>query len=237
MSSYTWNTSMLEAANRELEHASPRAALEWGFEMYGEQMVMATGFGPSGIVLMHILSELRETPSVFYLDTDMLFDETYALRDELAERFGIRFERVHGGLSVAEQAERYAPRLWEQAPNTCCFLRKVVPLRRFLDDKKAWVTGLRRDQSLTRRNTQVVEWDTANRLLKLNPLAHWTAEDVWSYIRINGLPYNSLHEKGYPSIGCKPCTRPVGEEDDARAGRWGGTTKTECGIHVQPIAA
>ena len=224
---------MLYAANKELRHASPRAILKWGYDLYGDDIMMATGFGTSGIVMMHILSELRDDPKVFYLDTDLLFAETYQLRDKLSEALGIQFERVHAGLSIDEQAEKYAEKLWERAPNTCCFLRKVAPLRKFLTNKKAWVTGVRRDQAITRAGTQIVEWDQANQLLKLNPLAYWTKEDVWSYIRLNDLPYNELHDKGYPSIGCRPCTKAIKPGEHERAGRWGGTTKVECGIHLQ----
>ena len=237
MKGYTWNKSMLEAANRELQYASPRTILEWGYEMYGDKIVMATGFGTSGIVMMHILSELQERAKVFYLDTDLLFPETYALKDQLKEELDIEFVRVHSGISVQEQGERFAEKLWERAPNTCCFLRKVVPLRNFLADKSAWVTGVRRDQAITRAGTQIVEWDSANQLLKLNPLAYWTSEDVWAYIRLNDLPYNVLHDKGYPSIGCQPCTRAVKPGDDERAGRWVGKSKVECGIHLPQISA
>lgn len=237
MNDYTWNKSMLEAANRELKHASPRAILEWGYEMYGDKIVTATGFGTSGIVMMHILSELFERPEVFYLDTDLLFPETYDLRDQLADTLGIEFIRVHSGISVEEQNQRFAADLWDRAPNTCCFLRKVQPLRKFLSDKSAWVTGIRRDQAITRTSTQIVEWDHTNQLLKLNPLAYWTRGDVWTYIKLNELPYNVLHDKGYPSIGCMPCTQAVKPGEDERAGRWGGTAKVECGIHVSQVAA
>ncbi len=228
---------MLEAANRELQHASPRTILEWGYEMYGEKIVMATGFGTSGIVMMHVLSQLRDEPKVFYLDTDLLFEETYQLRDRLQDQLGIQFVRVHSGLSVQEQGQQFSENLWERAPNTCCFLRKVVPLRKFLSDKSAWITGVRRDQSITRAGAQIVEWDQTNQLLKLNPLAFWTSSDVWSYVKLNDLPYNELHDKGYPSIGCMPCTNAVKPGEDERAGRWGGSAKIECGIHIQQIAA
>ena len=237
MKDYTWNKSMLDAANRELQHASPRTILEWGYEMYDEKIVMATGFGTSGIVMMHVLSQMRDQPRVFYLDTDLLFQETYDLRDQLQDQLGIQFVRVHSGTSVEEQAAQFSENLWELAPNTCCFLRKVVPLRKFLSDKSAWVTGVRRDQSITRAGAQIVEWDQTNHLLKLNPLAYWTSADVWSYVQINELPYNILHDKGYPSIGCTPCTKAVKPGEDERAGRWGGNAKVECGIHLQHLVA
>ena len=237
MTDYTWNKSMLAAANRELQHASPRAILEWGYEMYGDKIVMATGFGTSGIVMMHILSQMQDQPRVFYLDTDLLFQETYDLRDQLQDELGIQFVRVHSGISLEEQGAQFSDKLWERAPNTCCFLRKVVPLRKFLSDKSGWITGVRRDQSITRAGAELVEWDQTNQLLKLNPLAFWTSSDVWSYIQINDLPYNILHDKGYPSIGCTPCTRAVKPGDDERAGRWGGSAKVECGIHIQHVSA
>lgn len=222
---------MLAAANKGLRDASPRAILAWGLDQYGEDMVMATGFGTSGIVLMHLFASIKKSPPVFYLDTDLLFPETYQLKDKLSKQFGIEFTRVSSDISVPEQHGRYAKNLWEKAPNTCCFLRKVLPLRSFLSDKRCWVTGVRRDQSLTRAGTEIVEWDASNQLLKINPLAHWTSEDVWTYIRINDLPYNELHDQGYPSIGCQPCTQPVKSGEDERAGRWGGKAKIECGIH------
>ncbi len=237
MKGYTINRSILEAANNKLQHASPRAILEWGYEMYGEKMVVATGFGSSGLVLMHILSILRESPKVFYLDTDLLFPETYDLKDRLRDELGIQFVRVHSGLSLEEQTEGFKDKLWDTAPNTCCYLRKVMPLRKFLNDKNAWVTGVRRDQAPTRAGTRVVEWDTANHLLKLNPLAFWTSADIWSYIQLNDVPYNVLHDKGYPSLGCMPCTKAVKPGEDERAGRWVGTAKVECGIHYSQASA
>lgn len=228
---------MLEAANRELQFASPRTILQWGYSIYGEDLVVATGFGTSGVVLMHILSEMERPAKMFYLDTDLLFPETYELKKQLEEQLGIQFTRVHSGMSVEQQSNGYADKLWEEAPNTCCYIRKVVPLRKFLQDKSAWVTGVRRDQSITRAATQIVEWDSTNQLLKLNPLAFWKSEDIWSYIKLNELPYNVLHDKGYPSIGCMPCTKAVKPGEDERAGRWEGNSKVECGIHTKQVTA
>lgn len=237
MEERVWDAETLEALNRRFSDRSPREILAWGYDEFGKDIVMATGFGTSGIVLMHILADLRPDATVFYLDTDLLFPETLALKERLSEELGIRFTRVSAEMSLEEQAAVHGENLWEKSPNTCCLIRKVVPLRRFLADKSAWITGLRRHQANTRAQTQVVEWDQANGLVKINPLAHWTSDDVWSYILLNKLPYNSLHDKGYPSIGCLPCTRAVEPGEDERAGRWAGLQKTECGIHVQTLAA
>ncbi len=228
---------MLRPLNEAFEQASPRDLLRWAGETFGAGLVLATGFGPSGVVLAHLVSGMDPTPTVFYLETDLLFAETYALRDRLAERLGLSFTPVHGGLSLDAQARAHGPDLWAREPNRCCFLRKVLPLRRFLADKSAWITGLRRDQAPSRAGIDLVEWDGANGLVKLNPLARWTDAEVWGYLHRHDLPYNPLHDEGYPSLGCVPCTRPVAPGEDARAGRWSGFAKTECGIHVQPKAA
>jgi phosphoadenosine phosphosulfate reductase len=196
-----WDTEKLAAINQRLEDRSPRDILSWGFDAFGDDVVMATGFGTSGIVMMDILASLKPEATVFYLDTDLLFPETLALKDQLSEHLGLAFTRVASEVSLAEQEATKGDRLWEKAPDACCYIRKVLPLQQFLADKQAWITGLRRHQSRSRAQTNVVEWDRVNRLVKVNPLAHWTSEDVWSYILLNELPYNPLHDKGYPSIG------------------------------------
>ena len=148
---------------------------------------------------------------------------------------GIRFERVHSGISLPMQALRHGEKLWERDPDTCCQIRKVMPQRQFLASYDAWITGIRRDQTAFRANTGLVEWDYANKMVKLNPLAAWTSDQVWEHIKKHDLPYNPLHDYGYPSIGCWTCTNPVEPGQDPRAGRWAGTTKTECGIHLPSI--
>lgn len=226
------DAEFIAQANARLLEASPRETLRWVYDTFGDDAVMATGFGPSGVVLMQIVSEINPGAQVFYLDTDLLYPETYALRDELAERFDIRFVRV-GAPSLEDQAAQQGDRLWERDPDRCCFIRKVQPLRQFLAGRKAWITGIRRDQSHLRAVADVVGWDKANKLVKVNPLALWTEDDVWSYIHLNELPYNPLHDAGFPSIGCMPCTQAVAPGEDPRAGRWRGRAKTECGIHLK----
>jgi len=221
-------TGKLEGLNTEFEAAEPDQVLKWGFETFGTGMVLGTGFGPSGIFLIHRLQKLELPVPVFYLDTQLLFNETYELRDRIEERFDIRITRVTPELSVEEQEKKYGEELWKSNPNHCCFMRKVLPLRNYLSDKKAWITGVRRNQSETRSQTDIIELDPDNDVFKINPLAAWTDEDVWKYIHEHDLPYNPLHDAGYPSIGCIPCTRPVNAgEEDTRSGRWSGSDKNK----------
>jgi len=233
ISNKTLSQDQLDSLNQQFEMAGPDEVLLWGYYTFGADMVLGTGFGSSGMFLIYRLWELGINVPIFYLDTHLLFNETYELRDRVEKRFDIQITRVSTDLSVEEQAEKYGDKLWERNPNRCCYLRKVLPLRKYLSDKKAWITGLRRSQSKTRENTQFVEWDPENEVFKINPLASWTGQKVWNYIHSKGLPYNPLHDNGYPSIGCIPCTQPVDDEtDDQRAGRWNGSQKTECGIHL-----
>lgn len=227
-----YTSSMLERFNDTFRDAEPEEVLRWGVDKFGTDMVLGTGFGPSGVLLIHKIHQCGYNIPVFYLDTDLLFGETYKLRDQLAERFNIEFIRVSTDLSLEEQAEEYGERLWESQPDKCCYLRKVLPLRKYLNHKSAWITGIRRSQSPSRANAEMFEWDAGNKVLKINPLVHWSSEQLWSYIHLHELPYNPLHDQGYPSIGCWPCTRPVENGDDERSGRWSGWNKTECGIHV-----
>lgn len=229
-----WDTTTLDDLNERFAGSSPREILRWGLETFGSDLVMATGFGPSGIVLMHLVSKLQPKIPILYLDTGLLFPETNTLREALEERLGISFQRHATDLSLEAQEAQHGPKLWRRNPDQCCFLRKVQPLQKALRDKRAWITGLRRDQSEARAHIQVVEWDGAYGLVKLNPLAHWQHDEIWSYIQLNDLPYNILHDEGYPSIGCVPCTRSVPPGESMRAGRWRGREKLECGIH-QPI--
>lgn len=226
----------IRLAGERLDGAYPEDVLRWTFDTFGDGAVMATGFGPSGVALMHMLSRVRPGATVFYLDTDVLFPDTHDLKRRLADLLGIRITRVHAGLSLQEQARQEGPDLWRTNPDRCCFLRKVQPLRLFLRDKEAWITGIRRDQSPTRRGIGVVEWDRAHEIAKVNPLATWTEERIWQYIDLYGLPYNPLHDRGYPSIGCIPCTKAVREGADPRSGRWQGHEKLECGIHATNVA-
>lgn len=222
----------LKSLTRQLEPQGPEAALRWAITTFTGQLAIATGFGPSGIVILHLVSQIDPGVKAFYLETDLLFGETHTLRDRLQSRLGLTIEAVHSGLSLEQQANDNGEALWRRDPNLCCQLRKVEPLRRFLADKQAWVTGIRRDQSASRIATQVVEWDAGNGLVKINPLSAWTSEQVWEHIHEHDLPFNPLHRLGFPSLGCWPCTRSVLPGENPRAGRWDGFAKTECGLHL-----
>jgi phosphoadenosine phosphosulfate reductase len=232
---------MIELPDREelhllaenFEHSYPHEIIAWAAHVYGRKLVMATGFGPEGIVIMHIASQVAPKTQIFYLDTDLFFPETYALRDQLQQRFGISFVRIATPLSLDRQNEQYGPELWGRDPNQCCRLRKVAPLQAYLKKKKAWITGIRRDQTRTRLSAKPIEWDQTNGLVKINPLLNWSQDQVWTYLYLFDLPYNALHTHGYPSIGCWPCTRPAAEGADPRSGRWVGFQKVECGIHMK----
>jgi len=231
--SIEWSPQRLARLNREFENADLEDLARWGLDTFGDGICLATSFGPQSIVLMHQISRLRPSTTVFYLDTDLLFPETYDLRDELSLRLDMTFTRVSPDLTVEEQAELHGPRLWSREPDRCCYLRKVAPLRRFLRGKQAWITGVRNGHSTGRSLTEPIEWDPVNGLVKLNPLVRWSGDQVWSYLRAHDLPSNPLHVEGYASIGCRPCTRQVRPGDDPRSGRWSGFEKTECGIHYR----
>ncbi|MGH9881773.1 MAG: phosphoadenylyl-sulfate reductase, partial [Pyrinomonadaceae bacterium] len=205
-------------------------------EGFGPEVALATGFGAEGCVLVAMLSSISPGTRIFYLDTDLLFPETYALRDKLEARYAVRFERRATSLSLTEQAAIQGERLWLRLPDECCRLRKVEPLREMLAGLRAWITGIRRDQSPTRATARIVEWDDQFGLIKINPLAAWSASDVWNYITRHDVPYNSLHDQGYPSIGCVPCTTPVQIGETQRSGRWRNIAKSECGLH-QPLGS
>lgn len=222
----------VENITLELEGARPPDVLRWSSAKFGSDVALATGFGIEGCVLVSMLAEIDCDIRLFYLDTDLLFPETYALRDTLEARYGVRFERRFTSLSLEQQSTLYGDKLWERQPDECCRLRKVEPLREMLSGLRAWITGIRRGQSATRANARVVEHDPQFGLIKINPLAAWSAKDVWEYARRNDVPHNSLLDQGYASIGCRPCTTVIQIGEDPRAGRWRGTNKTECGIHL-----
>ena len=225
------NQEKIQELNHKFEKANPLELLQWLWQNYGKGVVLGTGFGPSGIILIHHLKKAGLTIPIFYLDTGLFFDETYQLKEKIERELDVQFTRVSTDLSLEDQAVQYGSELWRNNPNKCCFLRKILPLQQYLADKEVWITGVRRSQSQARKQTKMFEWDPMNKVMKVNPLVSWTSEDVWSFIKIFKLPYNKLHESGYRSIGCSPCTQPVLPHEDERAGRWAGMNKTECGIH------
>jgi phosphoadenosine phosphosulfate reductase len=217
----------------EAEGWEAEQTLRWGFSQFGPSLAIASSFGAEDVALIDVSSRLAANFRVFTLDTDFLFPETYALIDRIEGRYKVTVERMRSQYTPESQAERFGPALWASKPDQCCQLRKVEPLKKQLAGLKAWVTGVRRDQAPTRANTPKLEWDAKFGLVKLNPLAGWTSAQVWDYIRAHDVPYNPLHDRNYPSIGCTYCTRPVQIGEDPRAGRWAGFNKTECGLHVK----
>ena len=222
----------LSCAAEDLEDATPQEILRWAVSVYGEDLTLSVSFGnPEGMVLLDMLSRITETAQVFTLDTGFLFEETIRFREETMKRYPLPFEVLTPGLTVEEQVARYGPELYSCAPDLCCEIRKIEPQRRFLRDYGAWVTGIRRDQTLQRASTPVLSWEERFGVVKLAPLVNWSAAKVEEYVCERGIPLNPLLGRGYKSMGCAPCTRPVSEGEDARAGRWPGMDKTECGLH------
>lgn len=225
----------LRQAAEALEGRPAEEILRWAIDRYGDAITLACSFGgPTGMVLLDMVMAIAPRTPVFYLDTGLLFPETYALAERAAGRYGITPIAVRPALSVERQAAVHGDALWARDPDRCCAVRKVAPQREALAGYSAWITGLRRDQSATRQATPVVSWDVKFGLAKIAPLAAWSEEDVWSYVYLHDVPYNPLHELGYPSIGCTHCTRPVAAGEHARSGRWSGHLKTECGLHTGP---
>jgi phosphoadenosine phosphosulfate reductase len=224
----------LAAVNARLAGQSPETILRWAAEKFGQRLTMATAFGAEGCCLIHLLAELAPTVRVFNLDTGYQFPETLELRERLRERYGIAVEFVRPKLSVAEYETKHAGPLYVYQPDQCCHDRKIVPLRKALVGYDAWVSAIRKDQTEHRAAAAVVQWDGKFGLHKVNPLLSWTRKDVWAFVHKHEVPYNPLHDRNYPSIGCWPCTRAVLEGEDERAGRWSGTDKKECGLHVLP---
>lgn len=211
---------------------SPERVLAWAFETFGEAVAISSAFGAEGMVLIDIASRVRRNFRLFTLDTEFLFPETYNLMDQVEQKYGIVIERVLPLASPEEQERVHGAALWQRNPDQCCNLRKVEPLRRKLGELQAWITSIRRDQTIARASAGKIEWDAKFGLVKVNPIADWTSKQVWQYVREHDVPYNALHDQSYPSIGCTHCTRAVHPGEDPRAGRWSGSSKTECGLHV-----
>lgn len=215
----------------QFEQESTQQLLQWAVETYHDGIVLACSFGAEDVVLLDMLLQINPYAPVFYLDTDKHFQETYQTRDRLEEKYNRPFIRVKPHLTLEEQADKHGDQLWKTQPDLCCEIRKVIPLKNILKNYEAWITGIRREQSITRATAKKVEWDDKFKMVKLNPLASWTEKEIWDYIKDHDLPYNPLHDLNYPSIGCSVCTKPVQAGGDSRAGRWSGHQKTECGLH------
>jgi phosphoadenosine phosphosulfate reductase len=223
----------LAAASQALETASPQEILRWAVDHYAPKFTMATAFGPEGMVLIHMLSEIAPDTPIFNLDTGYQFKETLELREEVKRRYGIEVELKRPALTVEQYEAANGGPVYRTDPDRCCFERKIKVLQEAAAGMHAWSSAIRRDQSPDRANVPIVGWDKKFGLVKISPLANWTKKLVWSFITKHNVPYNPLHDQGYTSIGCWPCTRPVQIGEDERAGRWSGFAKTECGLHTQ----
>lgn len=218
--------------NARFQDADPRDLLAWAAERWHDRMALSCSFsGAAGMVLLDMIAAVAPATPILYIDTGLLFDETYRLIDEVRKRYGIEPRAVRPQQTIAQQAASEGDALWQRHPDRCCGLRKVQPLAEALDSFDAWITGIRRANSATRVNTPLIEWSQKYNLIKLNPLAFWSDRDVWRYIHAHRVPYNPLLDQGYRSLGCHTCTRRP-SDDDPRSGRWAGFNKTECGIHV-----
>lgn len=231
--------SEIRSIANELESKPAPEILKWGFKKYKDKMVLGSSFGAEDVVLIDMMCNInRNLTRVFTLDTGRLNQETYDLIDKIRKKYDIKVDVYFPNASDVEEmvAIKGMNLMYESVENRklCCNLRKVEPLKRALKQFDCWITGLRREQSTTRNKILKIEVDTLNsNIIKLNPLANWTNDEIWKYIRENKVPYNELHDRGYPSIGCEPCTRAIKEGEDPRAGRWWweNDTHKECGLH------
>jgi phosphoadenosine phosphosulfate reductase len=223
---------MINRQNAILETASAEEILRWAVERYFPRFTMATGLGPEGCVIISMLAKIDPRVYIFNLDTGYQFRETLELRDRIAEKYGMVVDLQKPELSVEAYEAAHGGPVYRTDSDRCCSDRKVCVLHRVAKDYDAWATGIRRDQGPTRADTPVVRWDKKFGLVKVSPLASWTKSRVWQRILDEKIPYNPLHDQGYPSIGCWPCTRAIAAGEDERAGRWTGTAKTECGLHT-----
>lgn len=229
---------LIENVQTEADSWTPHRTLVWAFQTFGNRVAISSAFGAEGMVLIDIASKLHKDFRLFTIDTEFLFPETYQLMDRIESRYGIAIEKVYSLLSPEEQERAHGAKLWTVEPDRCCNLRKVEPLKHKLGQLNAWITSIRRDQTSTRSSARRLEWDTKFGLVKINPIVDWTAKQVWRYIHDHDVPYNTLHDQDYPSIGCMHCTRAVRPGEDPRAGRWPGFAKTECGLHIiEPMVA
>lgn len=227
----------IESLNQQWSGLSALEILEKALKLFGNKITFATSLGAEDQVITYLISTLDKSVNLITLDTGRVFPETYDLLHKTVNRYGLEIRSYFPDTTQVEEMvnSKGINLFFESIENrkTCCGVRKIAPLRRALEGKAAWITGLRREQSITRTNLQIVEWDESNGLIKINPLLDWSEEQVWDFIKINNIPYNNLHDQGFPSIGCQPCTRAIAKGEDLRAGRWWWEMpdSKECGLH------
>jgi phosphoadenosine phosphosulfate reductase len=227
-----FSKEQIDQANQELEGQPAQVILRWAVDRFFPRLTMATAFGPEGNCIIHMLAEIEPRVRIFNLETGYQFKETLETRERIKERYGIEVEYVRPELTVEEYEAEHGGPLYNSYSDQCCHDRKNIPLRRAVVGYDAWISAIRKDQTKDRAKASIVQWDAKFNLVKVNPVLYWSKKDVWNFIANNDVPYNPLHDRGYPSIGCWPCTRPVADGEDERAGRWYGTVKKECGLHV-----
>lgn len=221
----------LEADSQKLESATPQEILKWAVDRFAPKFTMGTAFGPEGMTIIHMLAEIAPETPIFNLETGYQFAETMEVRERVIKRYGITVEYKYPEQTVAEYEATHGGPVYKTNPTQCCNDRKLTVLHKSAKGMHAWASAIRRDQSEFRAKAPIVGWDKKFQLVKVSPLANWTKKEVWSLISKEDIPYNPLHDQGYPSVGCWPCTRAVLAGEDERAGRWSGFKKTECGLH------
>lgn len=222
----------LDRDSQSLESATPQEILRWAVDRFAPKFTMATAFGPEGMTIIHMLAEIAPKTPIFNLETGYQFKETLELREQVKEKYGIEVEYKYPDTTVEEYEAANGGPIYKTNPNQCCFDRKLRVLHEAARGQHAWASAIRRDQSPDRAKAPIVGWDRKFQLVKISPLANWTKKEVWSLISDEKIPYNPLHDQGYPSVGCFPCTRAVMLGEDERSGRWSGFQKTECGLHT-----
>ena len=222
--------TLAEQAAEALADASAEEVIRWATDTFGNRICVTSSM--TDAVIIHLAGTVKPGIDVIFLDTGYHFPETIGTRDAVAATYPINLINVTPARTVPEQDAELGPRLYGRNPDLCCYLRKVVPLERALDPYDAWITGVRREETDARSDTQVVEWDPKRAMVKVNPIAGWSQDEVDAYIAEHDVVLNPLVDEGYPSIGCATCTLPVKPGADPRSGRWAGTGKTECGLHI-----
>lgn len=229
----SWGENELPSFPADSETKGALEVLQWAYDTYQDKLVYGCSFGIEGIVLIELISRIRPDAQIVFLDTNYHFKETYETIEKVQKRYpSLRIHLQQPDLTIDEQAAIYGEDLWKTNPNKCCELRKILPLEKAISPSTAWISGLRREQSESRKATEYLNLDQRFKKIKVCPLIHWTWKDVWRFVHKHGLDYNVLHDQGYPSIGCETCTKPAFNIEDLRAGRWSGTGKVECGLHT-----
>ena len=231
------NKAFIDELNVRFKNTAPQELLTWALTEYKGKIALSSSFSIEDQVLTDMICKIDPSTRIFTLDTGRLFPETYTLIEETKQKYNIDIEIFFPNYTdVENMVNQYGINLFYKSVEyrkLCCNVRKIEPLKRAFTGLKVWICGLRQEQSITRYGLKPIEWDGNNNLIKISPLAVWTEQDVWKYIRQNNVPYNKLHDHGFPSIGCQPCTRAIKAGEDIRAGRWWWETpeNKECGLH------